>query len=58
MNGLKKPTKYKESQWYAQSAHCAHTGHDKEKFCSVDVLMAVHVFTFGPRGHGNALRGL
>ena len=35
MNGLKKSAKSKESQWYAQSAHCAHTGHDKEKcmFC-------------------------
>ena len=24
---------------------------------SVDVFRAAHLFTFGPRGHGNALRG-
>ena len=25
--------------------------------CSVDVFRAFNVFTFGPRGQGNALRG-
>ena len=25
---------------------------------SVDVFMAAYLFTFGPRGQGNALRGL
>ena len=30
----------------------------KENVCSVDVFRAVHVFTFGPRGQGNAMRAL
>ena len=29
VNGLKKSAKNRGSQWYAQSAHCAHTGHVK-----------------------------
>ena len=48
MNGLKKSAKNRESQWHAQSAHLAHTGH--ENVGSVDVLRAAHLFTFGPRG--------
>ena len=35
VNGLKKSTKNRGSQWYAQSAHWAHTGHENGKcgFC-------------------------
>ena len=25
--------------------------------CSVDVFRAAHLFTFGPKGQGNAMRG-
>ena len=31
MNGLKKSAKNRGSQWHAQSAHLAHTGHVKAK---------------------------
>ena len=31
LNGLKEWAKNKESQWHAQSAHLAHTGHVKGK---------------------------
>ena len=31
VNGLKKSANNRESQWYAQSAHFAHTGHAKGK---------------------------
>ena len=35
VNGLKKSAKNRESQWHAQSAHLAHTGHENGKcgFC-------------------------
>ena len=35
VDGLKKSAKNKGSQWYAQSEHCAHTGHENRKcwFC-------------------------
>ena len=50
MNGLKKSAKNKGSQWHAQSAHLAHTGHVKGNVGSVDVFRAAHLFTFVPRG--------
>ena len=56
--GLKKSAKYKESQWHAESAHCAHTGHDKGKclFCGC-FQGGTSIYNFVPRGQGNALKG-
>ena len=31
VNGLKILAKNRGTQWYAQAAHCSHTGHDKGK---------------------------
>ena len=54
----KKSAKNRGSQWYAQSAHCAHIGRVKGK-CGFSgrSYRASLLFTFGPRGQGIALRG-
>ena len=57
MNGLKKSAKNKGSQWHAQSAHLAHTGHVKGNVGSLDAPRTAQLFTFGPRGQGISLRG-
>ena len=57
MNGLKKSAKNRGSQWHAQSAHLAHTGHENGNVGSVDAPRTAHLFTFGPRGQGISLRG-
>ena len=56
MNGLNKSAKNRGSQWYVQSAHCAHTGRVKGNVGSLDAPRASQLFTFGPRGQGVALR--
>ena len=57
VNGLKKSAKNKGSQWHAQSAHCAHTGHVKGKCGFSGCPRRAQLFTFGPRGQGISLRG-
>ena len=57
MKGLKKSAKNRGSQWHAQSAHCADTGHVKGKCGSLDAPRTAQLFTFGPRGQGILLRG-
>ena len=36
--------KYRGNQWYAQSAHCAHTGHIKGNVGSLDAPIADQLF--------------
>ena len=57
MNGLKKSAKNRGSQWHAQSAHWPTQVTKTGNVGSVDVFRAAHLFTFGPRGQGNELRG-
>ena len=54
MNVLEKSAKNRGSQWYAQSAHCDHTG---RVVGSLDAPRESQLFTFGPRGQCIALRG-
>ena len=56
MNGLKKSAINKGSQWHAQSAHLAHTGHVKGNVGFLDAPRTAQLFTFGPRGQGISLR--
>ena len=49
-NGLKNSAKNRRSQWYAQSALCAHTGHVKGKCGFSRRSWTAHQFTVGPRG--------
>ena len=57
MNGLKKSAKIAE----ANGMPILPTGPIEVRKTgnvgSVDVFMAAHLFTFGPRGQGNALKG-
>ena len=57
MNGLKKSAKNRGSQWYAQSDHCPTQVALRANVGSLDAPRASQLFTFGPRGQGNALRG-
>ena len=57
MNGMKKSAKNRESQWYAQSEHCAHTVTLRGNVGSLDALRASQLFIFGPKGLCNAFRG-
>ena len=52
MNGLKKSAKNRGSQWYAQSALCAHTGRVKGKCGSPDAPRAVHPIHIWPQWAG------
>ena len=52
----KKSPKNSGSQWYAQSAQWAHTGHVKKK-CVFPGRSYSGPFTFGPIEQGNAQRG-
>ena len=57
MNCIKKSAQNRGSQCYAHSANWARKVMKTGNVGSVDVLRAAHLFTFGPRGQGIALRG-
>ena len=52
-----KSAKNRDSQWYSQFAHSAHTGHVKRKCGFSGRSYSGQVFTYGPRWQGNALIG-
>ena len=59
MNGIKKSTKNRGSQWYAESAHWPTQVTIRENVCSVNVFKAAHLFTvLFLGGQGNALSAL
>ena len=58
MNGLKKSAKNGEANGMPSLPYGPTQVTKTGNVGSVDVFRVAHLFTFGPRGQGNALRGL